>query len=45
MHSSILLNIVFEKIVRDMHKTCEMEVIGKGTLLVYTNDIVILGDL
>ncbi|KAL4085250.1 hypothetical protein QTP88_027109 [Uroleucon formosanum] len=42
--SSILFNIVLERVVRDMHETREMDLNGKGTLLAYADDIVILGD-
>lgn len=42
--SRILFNIALERIVRDMHETREMDLNGKGTLLAYADDIVILGD-
>ncbi|KAL4083725.1 hypothetical protein QTP88_029041 [Uroleucon formosanum] len=42
--SPILFNIALERVVRDMHETREMDLNGKGTLLAYADDIVILGD-
>ncbi|KAL4098323.1 hypothetical protein QTP88_022957 [Uroleucon formosanum] len=42
--SPILFNIALERVVRDMHETREMDLNGKGTLLAYADNIVILGD-
>lgn len=42
--SPILFNIALERVMTDMHETREMDFNGKGALLEYANDIVILGD-
>jgi len=42
--SSVLFNLVLEKVMRDMSAGHEMELNGKNVMLAYTYDIVILGD-
>jgi len=42
--SLIIFNIALERVVRNMHETREMDLNDKKTLLVYADDIVILGD-
>jgi len=36
--------MALERVVRDMHDTREMDLNGDRTLLIYADDIVILGD-
>jgi hypothetical protein len=42
--SPTLLNIVLERVIRDMQEKRNMEILGCTTLLAYTDDIVIFGE-